>query len=101
MINAIISGIFKLVQWIIAIELSPIDLLLSGVPFLAEAANGIQAFRSYLVNGLVWILDVVQVPAFKTVITAWILTWIFFANTQFAVQSIKLAFKWLQKLKFW
>lgn len=100
MINAIINGIFSIVQWAIAIVLAPIDLLLANIPYLSEAAQGVSDFRTFLQNGLYWVLDF-QTPAFRGAITAFVLAWIFFANTSFAVHSIKVAFKWLQKIKFW
>lgn len=100
MINAIINGIFSIVQWAIALVLAPIDLLLANIPSLTEAAQGVTDFRNFLEDGLFWVLDF-QTPAFRSAITSFVLAWIFFANTSFAVHSIKVAFKWLQKIKFW
>lgn len=100
MINAIINGLFTVVQWLVALILAPIDLLLANIPVLNEAANGISSFLFYLADALRWPMDFLTTPL-KTALFGFLTAWIFFSNQQRAVSLIKLAWTWLQKLKFW
>lgn len=100
MINAIVNGLFTLVQGLIAIVLAPIDLLLSGIPGLVEAANGVQTFRSNLANIIAYPMDLLT-PVMLSAVFGFITARLFFANASRAVSLIKLAYNWLQKIKFW
>ena len=100
MINAIINGLFTIVQWLIALVLAPIDLLLANIPVLSDAANGISGFINYLSNALIWPMDFMN-PVLKSAFFGFLTAWIFFSNQQRAVSLIKLAWNWLQKIKFW
>ena len=100
MINAIINGIFSVVQGLIAVVLAPIDLLLSGIPGLNEAAQGITNFRSSIANIIAYPMDLLT-PLMLSAVSGFILARLFFSNASRAVSMIKLAYNWLQKIKFW
>lgn len=100
MINAIINGIWTVVQTLIAVILAPIDLILRDVPFLDQGANQVLNFRNTLSQIIAWPFDFLN-PALESAIFGFILAWLFFANASRAVSLIKLAYNWLQKLKFW
>lgn len=100
MINAIINGIWSVVQTLIAIVLAPIDLLLANIPALNDAAQGVSNFRTTLASLITWPMDVLTAPMLSAIF-GFILAWLFFANASRAVSLIKLAYNWLQKIKFW
>lgn len=100
MINAIINGIWTVVQTLISVVLAPIDLLLQNIPVLNDAADGILSFRSFLGQSIAWPMDFLTLPM-QTAIFGFIIAWLFFANASRAVSLIKLAYNWLQKIKFW
>lgn len=103
MINAIINGIFYIVQTLIAVVLAPIDLLLANIPGLTEAANGVQSFRTNLYNLLRYFAGQNGFinGNLKTALIGMLVAFLFFYNSQRAVSLIKLAYNWLQKIKFW
>lgn len=100
MINAIINGIWWVVQALIAVVLAPIDLLLQNIPGLVDAANGVSNFRQTLASLITWPMDFLT-PPMLSAIFGFILAWLFFANASRAVSLIKLGYNWLQKIKFW
>lgn len=103
MINAIINGIFYIVQTLIAVVLAPIDLLLANIPSLTEAANGVAQLRTWFYNNLRFFMGTNGFlnDTLKTAIIGSLTAMIFFYNSQRAVSLIKLAYNWLQKIKFW
>lgn len=103
MINAIINGIFYIVQTLIAVVLAPIDLLLQNIPSLNEAANSISTLNTNIFTYTRYFLGIngFMNNALRSAFIGGITAWLFFANSQRAVSMIKLAYKWLQKIKFW
>lgn len=102
MINAIINGIFYVVQTLIAVVLAPIDLLLADTPVWSVATNIVQ-FRTWLSSNLLYFLGNGGFinTAMKAALVGMITRILFFYNAQRAVSLIKLAYNWLQKIKFW
>ena len=103
MINAIINGIFYVVQTLIAVVLAPIDLLLANIPGLTNAANGVSQLRTWLYQNLTHFVGTNGFfnNTLKTAVIGMLTAMIFFYNSQRAVSLIKLAYNWLQKIKFW
>lgn len=103
MINAIINGIFYIVQTLIAVVLAPIDLLLANIPGLTQAATGMENFFYLLYRYLAYFVGIngFIIPALKTALIGMLTALLFFYNSQRAVSLIKLAYNWLQKIKFW
>ena len=100
MINAIINGIWSVLQGLVSIILAPIDLLLQNIPFLNEAAQGISNFVNIAKTTLAWAWDIVP-PLTKTAITSLFLAIAFFWSATFSVKMIKIAYGWIHKIKFW
>lgn len=100
MINAIINGIFTLVQSLISIVLAPIDLLLSTIPSVAEATQGITDFLAIAKDAMAWAWDIIPTntkAALQGLFLAIAFTW----SASFSVKMIKMAYNWIQKIKFW
>lgn len=100
MINAIINGIWGVVQSLVSIVLAPIDLLLSNIPGVSEATQGLANFVQIIKDSIVWAWDLIP-PLTKVGVEALLLAVAFFWNATFAVKMIKIVYGWLQKIKFW
>ena len=100
MINAILNGIFSIVQGLVNVILAPIDLLLGNIPFVSDAANGIATFVQIIKNSIVWAWDIFP-PLSKVAITGLLISIAFFWNATFSVKMLKLIYGWIQKIKFW
>lgn len=102
MINAIINGIFSLLQILLAVVLAPIDALLANIPSLNTAAQSIVNFRSILSSALNWVGDFFNVfPLFASAFFGFVTAWLFFSNASRAIHLIKITYNWVQKIKFW
>lgn len=100
MINAIVNGLFSVLQGLIAVVLAPIDLILGNIPALNELADGVANFKNIIANAIPWAFDFIP-PATKVAIATWILAMLFFWNAQRTVSLIKMTYNWIQKIKFW
>lgn len=100
MINAIINGIFSLVMSLINLILAPIDLLLNNIPHVSDATNGINSFVQIIKSAMTWAWDIVP-DLTKLSLTGLFVTIAFFWSTIFAVKMLKMAWGWIQKIKFW
>lgn len=100
MINAIINGIFSVLQGLLAVILLPIDLLLANIPVLNDAADGFARFVAIIKGVIAWSWDLIP-NLTKTAILGAFVAIAFFWSAQFAVKMIKLVYKWIQKIKFW
>ena len=102
MINAIINGIFTVLQTLLAVVLAPIDLLLANIPSLNDAANAVGTFRSIISSAMIWVGDFFNVfPLFASAFFGFVTAWIFFSNASRAIHLIKITYNWIQKIKFW
>lgn len=102
MINAIINGIFSLLQILLAVVLAPIDLLLANIPSLNTAAQSVVTFRSIVSSALNWVGDFFNVfPLFASAFFGFVTAWLFFSNASRAIHLIKMTYNWVQKIKFW
>lgn len=100
MINAIINGIWSVLQGLISVILAPIDLLLANIPFLNESAQGISNFVAIVKSAIVWAWDIFP-PLTKVAVSSLFVAIAFFWSATFAVKMIKIAYGWIQKIKFW
>lgn len=100
MINAIINGIFTVVQSLISIVLAPIDILLSSIPNVAEATAGITNFITIAKNAMAWAWDIIPANT-KIALQALFVVIAFTWSATFSVKMIKMAYNWIQKIKFW
>lgn len=100
MINAIINAIWNVLQGLVSVILAPIDLLLQNIPFLNEASQGIASFVNVVKNSLSWAWDIIP-NLTKTAISGLFLTIAFFWTITYSVKLIKIAYGWIQKIKFW
>lgn len=100
MINAIINGIWSVVQSLISVVLAPIDLLLNNIPGLSEASTGFSSFVQLIKSSITWAWDIIP-PLTKIAVEALLLAIAFFWSSTFAVKMIKIVYGWLQKIKFW
>ena len=102
MINALINGIFALLQVLISVVLAPIDLLLANIPSLNTAAQSVADFRAIFSSALNWVGDFFNVfPLFASAFIGFVTAWLFFSNASRAVHLIKITYNWVQKIKFW
>lgn len=98
MINAILTGIFKLVISLVNLLLAPIDLLIEQfLPNVSDALNSVSSFFNWVGNllpwGVSWFgLDSKIIALFVSYIT-------FELTVPLAIHTVKLAIKWYDKLK--
>lgn len=98
MINAIITGVFKIITKFISILLLPINLLITSMlPGFNDVLLYVSNFFSQSSKFLGWIVDSLMLS--PEVVNFLILYWTFKLTFPLAVYSIKLVVKWYNSLK--
>ena len=98
MINAIITGIFKLITRLVGVVLLPIDALIeTALPTLSGWINAAGTFIGYCTQSIGWVLSAIGISG--NIITMIIAYYTFKLTLPLLVYTIKLAIKWYDKLK--
>jgi len=98
MIQALLSGIFKLVISLVNLLLAPIDLLIEQfLPSLDTALSSVSAFFNWVGNLLPWGISWFGLET--GVITLFVAYVTFELTVPLMVHTVKLAIKWYDKLK--
>lgn len=98
MIQALLSGIFKLIIALVNLLLSPIDTLITSL--LPDVSSGLNAFNSlidYVINFIGYVVDMSGLSS--TAINLIILYFTFIFASRPVIYIIKLAIKWYESLK--
>lgn len=98
MIQAILTGIFKLITNLVSLLLSPIDnLISSALPSLSSGINAVGQFLTYATSSIGWVLSVFGLPS--ECLSLIVLYFVFKLTVPLTVATIKLAIRWYDKLK--
>lgn len=98
MIQAILTGIFKLVISLVNILLSPIDTLITNtLPDVSSALNAFNALIDYVLNFIGYVVDMSGLSS--TAINLIIIYFSFILLSRPVIYVIKLALKWYKTLK--
>lgn len=98
MINAILTGIFKIITKLILLLLSPINALITSMlPNLSSMFSYINQFFTTCATYFGYIVDSLFLS--NEVVSFIILYWTFKLTFPFAVYLVKLVVKWYDKLK--
>lgn len=98
MIQALLSGIFKLIIALVNLLLSPIDTLITSL--LPDVSSGLNAFNSlidYVINFIGYVVDMSGLSS--TAINLIIIYFTFIFASRPVIYVIKLAIKWYESLK--
>lgn len=98
MINAILKGIFSLILNLVSLLLYPINLLITNaIPGLDNAFLTIENLFNTMFNYVGWVLDATMINSETVALIIATLT--FKLTLPLAVNTVKLAIKWYDKLK--
>lgn len=98
MINAILTGIFKLITSLVGVLLSPIDnLIATALPDLQTGLNAIGDFLSLATSSVGWVLSVFGLSS--ECLSLIVLYFTFKLTVPLTISTIKLAIRWYDKLK--
>ena len=98
MIKAILKGIFKLVISLVSLLLSPIDSLISSsMPALSDGLNAVASFFNWVGNLMPWGMSWFALSS--SVVSLFIAYMTFKLTVPLAINTVKLAIKWYDKLK--
>lgn len=98
MINAILTGIFKLIIGLVSIILSPIDLLITNVlPSLDNALTAVANFFTYIGTSIGWVISLTGLSS--ETLSLIVLYFTFKLTAPMLFYMIKLALTWYNKLK--
>lgn len=98
MINAILTGIFKLIIGLVSIILSPIDLLITNaLPSLDNALTGVANFFTYIGSSIGWVISLTGLSS--ETLSLIVLYFTFKLTAPMLFYMIKLALSWYNKLK--
>ena len=98
MINAILTGIMKLIISLVSILLKPIDLLISAaLPDLSSGISAVGNFLNLIKQGLGWAISVTGLSS--ECLSLIVLYFTFKLTVPLAISTVKLAIKWYDKLK--
>lgn len=98
MINKLLMGIFKIIISLVSFLLTPIDSLISQfLPGISDAMTMIANLVQQIANVVPWVMSWVGVNS--TVIGLLVAYLTFKMTVPLAVQTVKLAIKWYDKLK--
>lgn len=98
MIQALLSGIFKLIISLVNLLLFPIDSLISSV--LPDVSSGLNAFNSlidYVIDFIGYVVDMSGLSSIAINLIILYFTFIFASRP--VIYVIKLAIKWYESLK--
>ncbi|MBE6146984.1 MAG: hypothetical protein E7168_01470 [Firmicutes bacterium] len=98
MINAILTGIFKLVIVLVETLLTPIDLIINNaLPSVADGISYVNSFIDYILSFIPWVCSWFNFP--QLFIDLVIAYFTFKLTVPLAVHTIKLALAWYDKIK--
>lgn len=98
MINALLTGIFKLIIGLVSIILAPIDLLITNaLPSLDNALTGVANFFTYIGSSIGWVISLTGLSSDTLSLISLYFTFKLTAPMLFYM--IKLALSWYNKLK--
>lgn len=98
MINAILTGIIKLIVGLVSLILSPIDALItSALPDLAKALNAVGEFFNLISTGIGWVVSSLGLS--NETLSLIVLYFTFKLTAPMLFYMIKLAISWYNKLK--
>lgn len=98
MINALLTGIFKLIIGLVSIILAPIDLLITNtLPSLDNALTGVANFFNYIGSSIGWVISLTGLSS--DTLSLIVLYFTFKLTAPMLFYMIKLALSWYNKLK--
>ena len=98
MINALLTGIFKLIIGLVSVILSPIDLLITNaLPSLDNALTGVANFFTYIGSSIGWVISLTGLSS--DTLSLIVLYFTFKLTAPMLFYMIKLALSWYNKLK--
>lgn len=98
MINALLSGIFKLIIGLVSVILSPIDLLITNaLPSLDNALTAVASFFTYIGSSIGWVISLTGLSS--DTLSLIVLYFTFKLTAPMLFYMIKLALSWYNKLK--
>ena len=98
MINALLTGIFKLIIGLVSIILSPIDLLITNaLPSLDNALTAVANFFTYIGSSIGWVISLTALSSES--LSLIVLYFTFKLTAPMLFYMIKLALSWYNKLK--
>lgn len=98
MINALLTGIFKLIIGLVSIILAPIDLLITNaLPSLDNAITGVANFFTYIGSSIGWVISLTGLSS--DTLSLIFLYFSFKLTAPILFYMIKLALSWYNKLK--
>lgn len=98
MINALLTGIFKLIIGLVSIILTPIDsLITSALPSLDNALTAVANFFNYIGSSIGWVISLTGLSS--ETLSLIVLYFTFKLTAPMLFYMIKLAISWYNKLK--
>lgn len=98
MINALLTGIFKLIIGLVSVILSPIDLLITNaLPGLDHALIAVSNFFTYIGSSIGWVISLTGLSS--DTLSLIVLYFTFKLTAPMLFYMIKLALSWYNKLK--
>ena len=98
MINALLTGIIKLIVGLVEIILLPIDnLILSALPDLSNALTAVGNFFNLISNGIGWVVSFTGLS--NETLSLIVMYFTFKLTAPMLFYMIKLALSWYNKLK--
>lgn len=98
MINALLTGIFKLIIGLVSVILSPIDLLITNaLPGLDKALTAVADFFTYIGSSIGWAISLTGLSS--ETLSLLVLYFTFKLTAPMLFYMIKLALAWYNKLK--
>lgn len=98
MINALLSGIFKLIIGLVSIILTPIDALITNaLPSLDNALTGVANLFNYIGSSIGWVISLTGLSS--ETLSLIVLYFTFKLTAPMLFYMIKLAISWYNKLK--
>lgn len=98
MINALLTGIFKLIIGLVSVILSPIDLLITNaLPSLDNALTAVANFFLFIGSSIGWVISLTGLSS--DTLSLIVLYFTFKLTAPMLFYMIKLALSWYNKLK--
>ena len=98
MINALLTGIFKLIIGLVSVILAPIDLLITNaLPSLDNALTAVANFFTYIGSSIGWVISLTGLSS--ETLSLIVLYFTFKLTAPMLFYMIKLALSWYNKLK--
>lgn len=102
MINAILKGLLSMLQTIVNIILTPINALISGIfpDFSNLISNFTNFVNNYIGGSLGWFSSLLP-PITRSIIVFWLTFLVGYYSIAWGYRAVVLAWKLIQKIKFW